>query len=83
MTAVDYVPALLDKARQRAIAEGLEVRFEVADGEDLPFDDGRFDVVLSTFGAMFTPDQPTKPQTTTVLASSAGSGAPGRSTPRW
>ncbi len=56
MTAVDYVPALLDKARQRAIAEGLEVRFEVADGEDLPFDDGRFDVVLSTFGAMFTPD---------------------------
>ena len=56
VTAVDYVPALLDKARQRAIAEGLEVRFEVADAEDLPFDDGRFDVVLSTFGAMFTPD---------------------------
>jgi len=56
VTAVDYVPALLDKARQRAIAEGLEVRFEVADGKDLPFDDGRFDVVLSTFGAMFTPD---------------------------
>ena len=56
MTAVDYVPALLDKARQRAIAEGLEVRFQVADAEDLPFDDRSFDVVLSTFGAMFTPD---------------------------
>ncbi len=56
VTALDYVPALLDKARQRAIAGGLEVRFEVADAEDLPFDDGRFDVVLSTFGAMFTPD---------------------------
>jgi SAM-dependent methyltransferase len=39
VTAVDYVPALLDKARQRAIAEGLEVRFQVADAEDLPFDD--------------------------------------------
>ncbi len=56
VTSTDYVPALLDKGRQRARAEGLDVQFEVADAEDLPFEDGSFDVVLSTFGAMFTPD---------------------------
>jgi ubiquinone/menaquinone biosynthesis C-methylase UbiE len=56
VTSTDYVPALLDKGRARARAEGLSVQFEVADAEDLPFDDGTFDVVLSTFGAMFTPD---------------------------
>ena len=56
VTSTDYVPALLDKGRERARSEGLKVRFQVADAEDLPFDDGSFDVVLSTFGAMFTPD---------------------------
>jgi SAM-dependent methyltransferase len=56
VTSTDYVPTLLDKGRERARAEGLSVQFEVADAEDLPFDDGSFDVVLSTFGAMFTPD---------------------------
>ncbi|WP_321799488.1 class I SAM-dependent methyltransferase [Caballeronia sp. J97] len=56
VTSTDYVPALLEKGRARALAEGLAVDFEVADAEDLPFDDGSFDVVLSTFGAMFTPD---------------------------
>ena len=56
VTSTDYVPALLDKGRERARAEGLSVQFRVADVEDLPFDDGAFDVVLSTFGAMFTPD---------------------------
>jgi SAM-dependent methyltransferase len=56
VTAIDYVPALLDKGHQRAVAEGLSVQFEVADAEQLPFDDGDFDIVLSTFGAMFTPD---------------------------
>jgi len=56
VTSTDYVPALLDKGRERARAEGLAVKFQAADAEDLPFDDGRFDVVLSTFGAMFTPD---------------------------
>jgi SAM-dependent methyltransferase len=56
VTSTDYVPQLLEKGRVRAAAEGLLVDFRVADAEDLPFDDGSFDVVLSTFGAMFTPD---------------------------
>jgi len=57
VTSTDYVPGLLEDARMRAEAEGLEVRFEVADAERLLFDDGDFDVVLSTFGVMFTADQ--------------------------
>jgi SAM-dependent methyltransferase len=57
VTGVDYVPALLDRARQRAAAEGLEATFQEADAEDLPFPDASFDVVLSTCGAMFAPDQ--------------------------
>ncbi len=56
VTATDYVPELLDKAAQRARAEGLQVIFLPADAESLPFDDGSFDVTLSTFGAMFAPD---------------------------
>jgi SAM-dependent methyltransferase len=56
VTSTDYVPALLARGEARAIAEGLEVVFKVADAEDLPFEDASFDVVLSTFGAMFTPD---------------------------
>ena len=57
VTSTDYVPALLSKGRERARAEGLAVKFQEADVEALPFDDGSFDVVLSTFGAMFAPDQ--------------------------
>ncbi len=56
-TGVDFVPALLDRARARAAADGLAVELRQADAEALPFDDGTFDVVLSTFGVMFTPDQ--------------------------
>ena len=56
VTSTDYVPALLDKGRQRALAEGQQVQFQADDAEQLPFDDGSFDVVLSTFGAMFSPD---------------------------
>lgn len=56
VTSTDYVPALLDKGRARAQAEGLDVAFQVADVEALPFADGAFDCVLSTFGAMFAPD---------------------------
>jgi SAM-dependent methyltransferase len=57
VTATDYVPVLLDRARVRAAAEGLEIEFREADAEALPFPDGSFDVVVSTFGVMFTPDQ--------------------------
>jgi len=57
VSSTDYVPALLDKARERARAEDLSVRFQVADAEALPFDDASFDAVLSTFGVMFAPDQ--------------------------
>jgi SAM-dependent methyltransferase len=56
VTSTDYVPALLDKGRARAQAEGLSVAFQTADAEALPFDDARFDTVLSTFGVMFAPD---------------------------
>lgn len=56
VVSTDYVPELLAKGRRRAQAEGLDVDFRVADAEALPFGDGSFDVVLSTFGAMFTPD---------------------------
>src|SRR5262245_54753020 len=56
VTSTDYVPALLDKGRERARAEGLAVRFLEADAEELPFADGTYDVVLSTFGAMVTPE---------------------------
>jgi SAM-dependent methyltransferase len=56
VTSTDYVPALLEKGAARAAAEGLQVSFQVADAEDLPFRDATFDAVLSTFGAMFTPE---------------------------
>ena len=56
VTSTDYVPQLLEKGKARAYAEGLDVTFRVADAEDLPFEDASFDVVLSTYGAMFTPD---------------------------
>ena len=56
VTSTDYVPALLDKGQARAKAEGLRVNFRVADVEELPFQDGSFDAVLSTFGVMFAPD---------------------------
>lgn len=57
VVSTDYVLALLERARIRASAEGLTVDFREADAENLPFADGSFDVVLSTFGVMFTPGQ--------------------------
>jgi len=57
VTSTDYVTTLLDRGAERARAEGLDVTFEVADAEALPFADARFDAVLSTFGVMFAPDQ--------------------------
>jgi SAM-dependent methyltransferase len=54
---LDYVPALLERARERAAAEGYEIEFVEGDAQELPFEDASFDVVISTFGAMFAPDQ--------------------------
>jgi SAM-dependent methyltransferase len=57
VTGIDYVPELIDRARRRAEAGGLQARFEVADAQDLPFPDNSFDVVLSVYGVQFAPDQ--------------------------
>jgi ubiquinone/menaquinone biosynthesis C-methylase UbiE len=57
VTASDYVPELLEHAARRAAADGLPLQTRVADAEALPFADGQFDVVMSTFGVMFTPNQ--------------------------
>jgi len=57
VVSTDYVGALLDRGRERAEADRLPVTFQEADAEALPFADASFDVVLSTFGVMFTPNQ--------------------------
>jgi ubiquinone/menaquinone biosynthesis C-methylase UbiE len=57
VTSTDYVDALLERGKERAAAERLPVTFKQADAEALPFADGSFDVALSTFGVMFTPNQ--------------------------
>ncbi|PZR67964.1 MAG: SAM-dependent methyltransferase, partial [Solirubrobacterales bacterium] len=57
VTASDFVPELLVTARRRAEAEGLPLGTQIADAQALPFANGSFDVVLSTFGVMFAPDQ--------------------------
>ena len=56
VTSTDYVASLLDRGAERARAERLEVTFQAADAEALPFADASFDAVLSTFGVMFAPD---------------------------
>ena len=57
VVSTDYVPSLLERGRARAAAEGLTIEFKEADAEALPFADGAFDTVVSTFGVMFTPNQ--------------------------
>ena len=59
VTSTDYVAALLERGQDRARAEHLDVIFQVADAEALPFADESYDAVLSTFGVMFAPDQAT------------------------
>ncbi|QHE86546.1 class I SAM-dependent methyltransferase [Hydrogenophaga sp. BPS33] len=56
VTSTDYVDTLLQRGAERARAERLDAAFQVADVEDLPFEDASFDAVLSTFGVMFAPD---------------------------
>ena len=57
VVSTDYVGSLLERGRERAKADRLPVAFQEADAEALPFADGSFDIVLSTFGVMFTPNQ--------------------------
>ena len=57
VTSSDYVPALLERGKQRAEIDGLEITFREADAEALPFAEASFDIVTSSFGVMFTPNQ--------------------------
>lgn len=57
VTGIDYVPALLTRARERTAAERMKILFQEGDAENIPFPNASFDVVLSTFGAMFAPNQ--------------------------
>lgn len=57
VTSTDYVPALLERGRARANADGFPIEFREADVEALPFKDASFDAVVSTYGVMFTPNQ--------------------------
>ncbi len=57
VTGIDYVPELIEQARKRAEVEGMSIAFDVGDAEDLPYPDASFDVVLSTLGVMFAPNQ--------------------------
>lgn len=54
---IDFVPALLERGQEQAVSEGLSVTFQEGDAEQIPFPDASFDVVLSTFGVMFAPNQ--------------------------
>jgi ubiquinone/menaquinone biosynthesis C-methylase UbiE len=57
VVGVDFVPALLERGRERAAAERLDIEFVEGDAAELPFGDAEFDVVTSIYGAMFAPDQ--------------------------
>jgi SAM-dependent methyltransferase len=58
VTGIDLAPALIATAKERATAKGLDIDYRVGDAENLEVDDAGFDVVTSTFGVMFAPDQP-------------------------
>jgi SAM-dependent methyltransferase len=55
VTGQDLTPSLVEVARQRAAAEGLNIEFNTGDAEDLPYADGAFEVVVSMYGIMFAP----------------------------
>src|SRR2546429_8891288 len=66
-----YLPALLERGRERAAAERLAIEFREADAEALPFPDASFDAVVSTFGVMFTADRTRPPPSSCACASRA------------
>jgi ubiquinone/menaquinone biosynthesis C-methylase UbiE len=81
VTSTDYVEALLERGKERAAADRLPVTFQQADAEALPFENESFDVVLSTFGVMFTPNQEkAASEMARVLRPAGGSVSP---TGRW
>jgi SAM-dependent methyltransferase len=55
VTGVDIAPNLLEQARERAAAEGLDIKFDEGDAEALPYEDASFDAVVTMYGAMFAP----------------------------
>jgi SAM-dependent methyltransferase len=55
VTASDFTPKMIELGRARTAAEGLNIDWQEADAEQLPFPDDRYDVVASVFGAMFAP----------------------------
>lgn len=57
VAGIDYVPGLIERARKRAEADGLDAEFRVADAQELPFPDDYFDVVISVYGVQFAPNQ--------------------------
>jgi SAM-dependent methyltransferase len=78
VTGIDYVPALLERGRERAAAERVRLDLRVGDAEAIPFPDRSFDATVSVFGTMFAPDHPqaaaelvrvTRPGGTIALAS--------------
>lgn len=78
---IDYVPALIERARERAAVEHLPARFEVGDCEQIPFPDGSFDVVMSIYGSMFAPRQERAAQELLRVCRSGGRIALGNWTP--
>ncbi len=56
VVGMDLAPVLIDTARRRGTEEGVQVQWDVGDAEDMPYEDGTFDVLLSTCGVMFAPD---------------------------
>ena len=72
VTGTDFAPGLLETARGRAAARGLEIRYEVGDAEALPYEDASFDVVASCFGVMFAPDHRAAAEELTRVCRSGG-----------
>jgi SAM-dependent methyltransferase len=56
VVGMDLAPVLIETARERAAQEGVDVQWDVGDAEDMSYEDGSFDVILSTCGVMFAPD---------------------------
>jgi hypothetical protein len=76
VVSTDYVPSLLEDGKRRAAGERLSIAFQEADAEALPFADGEFDVVLSSFGVMFAPNHSRSALGCCGSAGPAGVGSP-------